>query len=80
MFAFTKTFPTPKEHTEGRNACKYIIVHHTGTGEGTVNGVIDGLYRRADYASCHFLIDTTGDAYKFGEPTDILWHAGVSQW
>lgn len=41
---------------------------------------MDGLYRRPDYASCHFAIDTNGDCYKIGDPKDILWHAGVSKW
>ena len=50
MFAFFQTFPTPAEHTNGTNAKKFIIVHHTGTGKNTANGVIDGLYRRPDYA------------------------------
>lgn len=80
MFAFKKTFPSPAEKTAGTNAKKYIVVHHTGTGKDTIAGVLDGLYRRADYASCHFVVDWNGDAYKIGSPDDILWHAGVSEW
>lgn len=80
MFPFKKTFPTPVEHSPGINTCQYIILHHTGTKEWTINGVLDGLYRRADYASCHFAVDTNGDVYKIGDPRDILWHAGESTW
>lgn len=80
MYPFKQTFPTPKEHTPGKNTTKYIILHHTGTKEGTIKGVLDGLYKRDDYASCHFVVDTNGDAYKIGEPSDILWHAGESSW
>lgn len=29
MFNFKKIFPTPKEHTDGKNSCQFIIVHHT---------------------------------------------------
>lgn len=80
MFKFLASYPTPSEHTPGKNSCEFIIVHHTGTKPGTINGVLDGLYRRPDYASCHFVVDVNGDAYKLGSPTDILWHAGVSAW
>lgn len=80
MFPFVKTFPTPAEHHIGKNTCELIIVHHTGTPAGTIQGVLDGLYRRPDYASCHFVVDVNGDAYKIGDPTDILWHAGESSW
>lgn len=75
---FKKTFPTPTEHHVGRNTCQFVILHHTGTAEGTINGVLDWLYRRADYASCHYVVDTNGDAYKIGNDTDILRHAGES--
>jgi N-acetyl-anhydromuramyl-L-alanine amidase AmpD len=80
MFPFKKTFPSPAERSKGINTKQFVIIHHTGTGEGTINGVLDGLYRRPDYASCHFVVDTNGDAYKIGSPDDILWHAGESQW
>lgn len=80
MFPFKETFPTPKEHAPGKNAKKYIIVHHTGTGALTTRGVLDGLNKRDDFASCHFLVSFNGDAYKMGIPDDILFHAGVSKW
>lgn len=77
---YKQTFPTPAEHSKGKNTCKYIVLHHTGTKEGTVKGVLDGLNKRADYASCHYLVDINGDVYKMGNDTDILWHAGESSW
>lgn len=80
MFPFKQKFPTPKEHTPGVNSCQYVILHHTGTKEWTIKGVLDWLYRRDDYASCHFVIDTNWDAYKIGLPQDILWHAWQSSW
>ena len=80
MFPFKKTFPTPKEHTPWVNSCDFIIIHHTWTKEWTINGVLDGLYRRDDFASCHFVVDINLDSYKIGNPTDILWHAWVSSW
>jgi len=76
---FKKTYPTPVEHTKGTNTCDYIILHHTGTKEGTIKGVLNGLNKRADYASCHYCINTNGDIYKIGKDTDILRHAWNSQ-
>jgi N-acetyl-anhydromuramyl-L-alanine amidase AmpD len=80
MFDFKEKFPTPKESTKGVNTKKYIILHHTGTQENTIKGVLNGLVYRDDFASCHFVIDELGEAYKIGEPDDILWHCGVSKW
>ena len=80
MYPLKKTFPTPKEHTPGTNTCEYICLHHTGTKEWTIKGVLDGLYKRADYASCHFVVDVNWDCYKIGDPKDILWHVGESSW
>ena len=80
MHSFKATFPTPDEHSQGVNSCEFVVLHHTGTGAGTIKGVLDGLNKRADYASCHYVIDENGDTYKIGEDTNILWHAGVSSW
>lgn len=77
---YKQIFPTPKESTPGKNTCTYIVLHHTGTKEGTIKGVLDGLNKRDDFASCHYCVDTNGDIYKMGNDTDILWHAGVSSW
>lgn len=80
MFPFKAIFPTPKEHTPWINTCQYICLHHTWTKEGTIKGVLDGLNKRADYASCHFIVDVNWDCYKIWSPKDILWHAWVSSW
>ena len=77
---YKQVFPTPQEHSKGLNTCEFIVVHHTWTKEWTVNWVIDWLFRREDYASCHYLIDINWDIYKFWNDTDILWHAWESQW
>jgi N-acetylmuramoyl-L-alanine amidase len=78
MIEFKQVFSTPEEHSKGKNTCEYITLHHTGTQEGTIKGVLDGLYKREDFASCHFVIDINGDIYKIGTPEDILWHVGES--
>lgn len=77
---FKEIFPTPTEHTKWVNSCEYIVLHHTATVQGTTQGVLNGLNKRADYASCHYLVSDTGDIYKMGDDSDILWHAGVSEW
>ena len=79
MFPFKQTLPTPRTHSAGRNTCQYIIVHHTATDGASIKGVIREL-TIGIRASTHFIIDVNGDAYKIGNPTDILWHAGESRW
>ena len=76
MFPFKATLQTGNK-TPGKNTKEFVVVHHTGTGEGTIRGVLDQL---TNVLSCHFVIDTDGSAYKIGSPDDILWHAGVSSW
>jgi N-acetyl-anhydromuramyl-L-alanine amidase AmpD len=78
MFKFDSVFYTPKEHTKGTNTCKYIILHHTGTAFWTTQWVLDWLNKRADYASCHFLVDEKWYSYKMWKPSDILRHAWES--
>lgn len=77
MFPFKATLST-KNITPGMNTKQFIIVHHTWTGEGTINGVLKTLTTWA--VSCHFVVDTNGDAYKIWSPDNILWHAWESQW
>lgn len=62
------------------NSCQFVVYHHTGTGANTIVGVLDGLNKRPDFASCHYAIAENGDVYKIGNDTDRLWHAGVSEW
>lgn len=80
MINFKGTYPTPVEHSPWVNTCEYIVVHHTATGSGTIKWVLDGLFRRLDYASVQYTIDENGDIYKIWNDTDILWHAGKSSW
>lgn len=77
MFPFKQTFET-KNKSKGKNLKKYIVIHHTATPEWSVKGVIRTLTTGA--VSCHFVVDTTWEAYKIGSPDDILWHMGESQW
>lgn len=68
-----------KNKSIGKNTCEYIILHHTGTREGTATGIINAFTgQRA--VSAHALIDEKGNLYTFGDYTDILWHAGQSNW
>lgn len=74
-------YKTPNKHP-GTNTCDYIILHHTATGEGSAKGVIERFCNpnAKPLASCHYVVDTNGDIYSIGNETDILWHAGVSEW
>lgn len=75
---FTRHLTTSSK-SQGKNTCEYIVVHHTATGENTIKWVLRHL-TESGVASVHYVVDTTGDVYKIGEDTDILWHAGVSEW
>ena len=69
---------TTANKSKGTNTCQYIVLHHTGTQEGTIKGVLNTL--TVGSVSCHYVVDTNGDVYKIGEDKDILWHAGTSAW
>lgn len=68
-----------KNKSKWVNKKEFIIVHHTGTGEGTIKWVLNGFTWR-DEKSCHYVVDTNWDVYKIGEDDDILWHCGESSW
>lgn len=69
---------TTKNKTRGTNTREYIVLHHTATKDGTIKWVINQL--TVWPVSCHYIVDTNGDIYKIWEHTEILWHAGVSEW
>ena len=64
--------------SRGINSRRFIIVHHTATGEGSIWGVLRTL--TVWKVSCHYVIDTNWDLYKIGEDSDILWHCWLSSW
>lgn len=91
MFPFKKDLSATQQHFSKwiENTCDYIIVHHTATPAGTLNGNIKILtgtdvnwnpFNAKDPVSAHFLIDSNGDAYKLWDPKQVLWHAGQSNW
>lgn len=75
---YKQTYKT-KNKTAWINTCQFIILHHTATGEGTLKGLINA-FTGSRQVSAHYLVDTNGDVYKFGEDKDILWHAWTSNW
>ena len=77
MFPFKQVLST-KNITPGMNTKQFIILHHTGTFDWTIKGVLNQL--TVWPVSCHFVVDTNGDAYKIWSPDDILWHAWESSW
>lgn len=77
MFPFKQSLTTANK-TPWVNTKEFIIVHHTWTVDGTIKWVLSTLTK--GNVSCHFVVDTNGDAYKIWSPDDILWHAGVSEW
>lgn len=82
MYPFKKTFTTVNKSI-WVNTCEYIILHHTASKEWSINWIINSFTwntKSNNPVSAHFVIDTNWDAYKIGDPKNILWHAGVSEW
>lgn len=77
---FKQTLPSPEEKSKWTNTCEIFVRHHTGTQEKTIKGVLDGLYRRKDEASCLLVVDEDWNKYKIGEDSDILRHCWESSW
>lgn len=70
-----------KNITPGINTCKYIILHHTGTKEWTIQWNINVLtWKTKVQASVHYIIDVNWDIYKIWNHKDILRHAGLSNY
>lgn len=67
---------TTQNKFNGTNTRQFIILHHTATGEGSIEWVLKTL--TVGEVSCHYVVDTNGDCYKIGNDTDILRHAGES--
>ena len=67
-------FTTP--NTSGlKNSCTYIMLHHTATGAGTVQSIMNS--RKKPWGlSCHYIVDENGQVYSFNTEKDVLWHAG----
>lgn len=59
------------------NTCEYIILHHTATQEGTLQGVLNA-FTWSRKVSAHYVVDTNWDIYQIWEEKDILRHCWVS--
>lgn len=68
--------PTPNKR--GNMKPSYGVIHFTADNnpQSTINWFKDSKAK----ASAHLLIDRLGNIYQFGLFTEILWHAGTSQW
>ena len=61
-----------------KNTRQYIVLHHTATGENSINWVLKTL--TVWKVSCHYVINTNWDKYKIWNTDDILRHAWISEW
>jgi hypothetical protein len=59
------------------NTKEYIVLHHTGTLEGSLPSVLRTLQQGT--VSAHYVIDTDGSIYAFNSDDDVLWHAWPSR-
>jgi N-acetyl-anhydromuramyl-L-alanine amidase AmpD len=82
MFPFKQNLASSqKNKSKWVNTKKYIVLHHTWTGNWTIGGNIRVLlWETSRKVSCHFIVDTNWDSYKLWDPDMILWHAGESEW
>lgn len=82
MFPFKQDLSwRQKNFSKWTNTDQYIVLHHTATWYGSLEGNIKTLlWETPRQVSCHFLINTNWEAYKLGDPKQILWHAGDSTW
>ena len=83
MFPFKQDLSSEqKNYTKWiTNTCDYVIVHHTGTVQGTLWGNLKVLLGHTrNPVSCHFLVDGDGSAYKLADPKLVTWHAWSSRW
>lgn len=76
LLAMIRQHLSTKNRSGLGNTKDYIVLHHTGTGEGSLSGVLGRLQHGT--VSAHYVIDTDGSIYAFNSDDDILRHAGVS--
>jgi len=77
MVSINRTFTT-RNVTPGLNTKEYIVIHHTGTGRWSLEGIIRRFQTWP--VSCHYTIDEHGIIAQCNTDHDILWHAGTSSW
>lgn len=74
---FTKILQTSKK-TSWVNTCQFIILHHTAWWTFDSNCTL--LSTWSAQASCHYIVWYNWEVGKIWNDTDILWHAGQSNW
>lgn len=77
MYNFATTQPQKKK-TPWANKLNMLVIHHSGWT--TYRSFMNAYNNPKHIWSYHFVIDEIGNSHKFGEPTDIARHAGVSGW
>lgn len=68
-----------KEIVYGKNTPETIVVHHTGSGNATINAILR-FFRRLDYLSVHFIVGRDGRVIQYVDEKDVAFHVGVSKW
>nr|DAE92647.1 MAG TPA: N-acetylmuramoyl-L-alanine amidase [Caudovirales sp. gcode 4] len=58
------------------NTCEYIVLHHTGKGQGI--NIVNYLCRKESGVSAHYVVDIDGTVYQLAEDKKCTRHAGVS--
>lgn len=66
------------DYRVGGNLRRFIVIHHTGSQTNLQRML--AFFKRKDYKSIHYIVDSEGHVAQYVSESDIAFHAGVSAW
>lgn len=64
--------------SKGKLKPKFLVIHYTASQN--YKSDVQVLSSSSAKVSCHLVIGPNGEVTQIGDFTDILWHAGASEW
>lgn len=61
------------------NSRKLIIVHHTASGNATLNSILR-FFRLSNAVSIHYVVGREGEIVQMVDENNVAWHCGKSEW
>lgn len=68
-----------REIKNGQNIPEFIIIHHTGSGNSTIDSILR-YFRLVDSVSVHYIVGRNGEVVQYVDERDVAFHAGTSKW